>query len=207
MPPGPTLPCTEVPAGTFQSATFQSGTVQSGTAGSNGQPSTDLTWGQIAEQNYSAVFRLAYRLTGNIADAEDLTQDTFARAFPAVDRFRPGGSLAGWLARITTNLFIDSKRRQALIRVEELGQRADNLPDRSPSPEAVAETLTLNQRLQDALAQLSDDSRTVLLMRDVEGRGYAEIAARLGVRIGTVRSRIHRARAQARFALEDDRPE
>ncbi|MDR0365995.1 MAG: sigma-70 family RNA polymerase sigma factor [Bifidobacteriaceae bacterium] len=159
------------------------------------------SWAQIAESHYHSVYRLAYRLTGNHADAEDLTQDTFVRVFRALDSFQPSGSFEGWLHRITTNLFLDSKRRQALIRVEELGEEAGDLTDPQPQPDSMADRLTDREQLHEALSHLSEDSKVILMMRDVEGCSYQEIADRLGLRLGTVRSRVHRARAQARFAL------
>jgi RNA polymerase sigma-70 factor (ECF subfamily) len=158
-------------------------------------------WAEIAERYYGTVFGWAYRLTAHRADAEDLTQETFMRVFSALESYRPEGSFEGWLRRITTNLFLDSKRREARARLEVLGEEAEDLADKGPVPDEVVNVISLQERLNDALSQLSPDLRTALVMSDLEGRSYQEIADKLGVRLGTVRSRLHRARVQARCAM------
>jgi RNA polymerase sigma-70 factor (ECF subfamily) len=158
-------------------------------------------WAEVARDHYAGVYRVAYRLTGNSADAEDLAQETFFRVFRAWDSYRPQGSFEGWIYRIARNLFLDAKRREARIRLEALGDEAACLADPAQTPDAVVDLMTLDQRLEDALSQLSPDLRKALMMCDVEGKSYQEIADALGVRLGTVRSRLHRARAQARCAL------
>jgi RNA polymerase sigma-70 factor (ECF subfamily) len=118
-----------------------------------------------------------------------------------LDSYRPEGSFEGWLHRITTNLFLDAKRRETRMRFEALGEDAGDVVDSGSTPERVVESMTLDERLDDALSQLSPELRRALVMCDVEGKSYQEIADALGVRLGTVRSRLHRARAQARLAM------
>ena len=89
---------------------------QQGPAEGSGVP----TWDELVEQHSARVYRLAYRLTGNRADAEDLTQEVFVRVFRSLDTYTPG-TLEGWLHRITTNLFLDQARRRARIRFDALG--------------------------------------------------------------------------------------
>jgi RNA polymerase sigma-70 factor (ECF subfamily) len=161
------------------------------------------SWADLAEQHYRTVYRLAYRLTGQKADAEDLTQETFFRVFRSLDSYRPDGSFEGWLYRITTNLFLDAKRREARMRLEALGDEAGQVEDPGSTPERLVEAMSLDTRLDKALSQLSPDLREALMMCDVEGKSYQEIADSLGVCLGTVRSRLHRARAQARCAMAD----
>ncbi|MDR2114153.1 MAG: sigma-70 family RNA polymerase sigma factor [Bifidobacteriaceae bacterium] len=163
-----------------------------------------LSWSQIAEQYYGPVFRHAYKLTQNRSDAEDLTQDTFCKVFRSLDHYhqRPGGSFEGWLRRITTNLFLDSKRRQARIRMEALSDEAGDFEDTQAGPERLVEVLSANASLASALQRLNPALLEALVMRDVEGRSHQEIAGELGVAPGTVRSRLHRARAQARAVIE-----
>ncbi|MDR3361214.1 MAG: sigma-70 family RNA polymerase sigma factor [Bifidobacteriaceae bacterium] len=160
------------------------------------------TWSEIAEHHYPHVYRVAYRLTGNRADAEDLAQETFCRVFRSLDSYRPGGSFEAWLARITTNLFLDLKRREARLRLEELREEAGDVVSPAAGPERLAEAGNANAQLARALERLNPDLRQALVMCDVEGRSYQEIADQLGVALGTVRSRLHRARAQARAVIE-----
>ncbi|MDF3917175.1 sigma-70 family RNA polymerase sigma factor, partial [Escherichia coli] len=93
------------------------------------------TWDEIVEQHSARVYRLAYRLTGHRADAEDLTQEVFVRVIRSLDSYRPG-TFEGWLHRITTNLFLDQARRKSRIRFDSLGDDPElRLPGRIPSPD------------------------------------------------------------------------
>jgi RNA polymerase sigma-70 factor (ECF subfamily) len=152
------------------------------------------------------VYRLAYRLTGNQHDAEDLTQETFVRVFRSLASYRPG-TFEGWLHRITTNLFLDMVRRRARIRMEALPDDSDRIVGRGPEPEQVFSDTHLDPALQSALDQLPPEFRAAVVLCDVEGLSYEEIGATLGVKLGTVRSRIHRGRAALRAALEQQRVE
>src|SRR5689334_23260118 len=97
-------------------------------------PETVPTWDEIVERHSDRVYRLAYRLTGNRHDAEDLTQEVFVRVFRSLSSYTPG-TFEGWLHRITTNLFLDSVRRKAKIRFEGLADdAADRLAGREPTP-------------------------------------------------------------------------
>ncbi|MDR2348936.1 MAG: sigma-70 family RNA polymerase sigma factor [Bifidobacteriaceae bacterium] len=160
------------------------------------------TWSEIAERHYPFVYRVAYRLTGHAADAEDLAQETFCRVFRAIGNYQPGGSFEAWLGRITTNLFLDAKRREARVRLEALDDDTAQVASSEAGPERLVLALGANAQLAEALGQLNPDLREALVMCDVEGRSYREIADELGVALGTVRSRLHRARAQARSVIE-----
>src|SRR3569833_79990 len=94
------------------------------------------TWEEIVEQHSDRVFRLAYRLTGNRHDAEDLTQEVFVRVFRSLSTYTPG-TFEGWLHRITTNLFLDMVRRKQRLRFDALPEDTERLPGTSPSPEQV----------------------------------------------------------------------
>jgi RNA polymerase sigma factor (sigma-70 family) len=160
------------------------------------------TWDEVVELHSDRVFRLAYRLTGNRHDAEDLTQEVFVRVFRSLSSYTPG-TFEGWLHRITTNLFLDLVRRRARIRFDGLADdAAERLPGREPGPATVYEDTHLDPDIQRALAALSPDFRAAVVLCDIEGLSYEEIAATLGIKLGTVRSRIHRGRAQLREALE-----
>src|SRR5215472_18810334 len=164
------------------------------------------TWEDIVRAHQARVYRLAYRLTGNSADAEDLTQEVFVRVFRSLSSYTPG-TFEGWLHRITTNLFLDSARRKARIHFEgfpdEMEQR---LGGKEPTPAEAFDERHLDDDIQAALKALAPEYRAAVILCDIEGFSYEEIAATLGIKLGTVRSRIHRGRAQLRAALEHRRP-
>ena len=168
----------------------------------------DLTWERIVEEHSARVYRLAYRLSGNQHDAEDLTQETFIRVFRSLSTYTPG-TFEGWLHRITTNLFLDQVRRRRRIRMEPLGDDAQHVPGAVGlgTPERGFEHANLDEDVQRALDALSPEFRAAVVLCDIEGLSYEEIAVTLGVKLGTVRSRIHRARAQLRDALAHRAPD
>lgn len=159
------------------------------------------SWAELVQEHADSVYRLAYRLTGNQHDAEDLTQETFMRVFRSLKHYQPG-TFEGWLHRITTNLFLDMVRRRAKIRMEALPEDYERVPGTAMSPEEAYSTANLDPALQHALDELSPDFRVAVVLCDVVGMSYEEIAETLGVKMGTVRSRIHRGRAQLRESLE-----
>lgn len=161
-------------------------------------------WEEIVREHGDRVYRLAYRLAGNQHDAEDITQETFIRVFRSLDSFQPG-SFEGWLHRITTNVFLDMVRRRQRIRMEALPDETDRIAGREPSPEAAYDAANLDPDLQEALDELLPEFRAALVLCDVEGLSYEEIGQTLGVKLGTVRSRIHRARQALRAGLESRR--
>ncbi|TDD27277.1 RNA polymerase sigma factor SigE [Actinomadura sp. KC06] len=167
---------------------------------------TPPTWEEIVSEHSTRVFRLAYRLTGNRHDAEDLTQDVFIRVFRSLSSYTPG-TFEGWLHRITTNLFLDRARRKQRIRFDALGDdAAERLQGREPSPAQAYDERHLDADIQRALDDLVPEYRAAVVLCDIEGLSYEEIAATLNVKLGTVRSRIHRGRAHLRDALEHRRP-
>ncbi|MCL2454873.1 MAG: RNA polymerase sigma factor SigE [Micrococcales bacterium] len=165
------------------------------------------SWEQIVAEHSARVYRLAFRLTGNREDAEDLTQETFLRVFRSLHTYSPG-TFEGWLHRITTNLFLDSARRRSRVRMELMGDEADRFPAGAPeeAPERRYEHQNLGDDVQRALDALAPEYRAAVVLADIEQLSYEEIAVTLGIKLGTVRSRIHRARARLRVALEHRRP-
>jgi RNA polymerase sigma-70 factor (ECF subfamily) len=152
------------------------------------------------------VYRLAYRLSGNRADAEDLTQETFVRVFKSLAEYTPG-TFEGWLHRITTNLFLDMVRRRQRIRFDALPDDAgDRLASNSAGPEQAYAEMHLDPEIQRALDALPADFRAAVVLCDLEELSYEEIAATLGIKVGTVRSRIHRGRVLLREALAHRAP-
>jgi len=164
------------------------------------------SWDEIVREHSTRVYRLAYRLTGNQHDAEDLTQEVFVRVFRSLSSYTPG-TFEGWLHRITTNLFLDQARRKQRIRFDGLPDDAcDRLPGQEPGPERAWEHNNLDYDVQHALDALPPDFRAAVVLCDIEGLSYEEIAATLDVKLGTVRSRIHRGRTLLRAELAHRRP-
>jgi RNA polymerase sigma factor (sigma-70 family) len=170
------------------------------------EPWVPPTWQEVVEQHSARVYRLAYRLTGNVYDAEDLTQEVFVRVFRSLSTYTPG-TFEGWLHRITTNLFLDQVRRKKRIRFDALAEDADSrMPGREPDPSRAYDDTHMDDDVQAALDALPPDFRAAVVLCDIEGLTYEEIAATLGIKLGTVRSRIHRGRAQLRDALAHRAP-
>jgi RNA polymerase sigma-70 factor (ECF subfamily) len=164
------------------------------------------TWEEIVDQQSDRVYRLAFRLTGNRHDAEDLTQEVFVRVFRSLSTYQPG-TLEGWIHRITTNLFLDQARRKQRIRFDALSdERADRLHSHLPTPDIAYADQTFDDDIEKALATLPPEFRAAVVLCDVEGLSYDEIAQILDAKLGTVRSRIHRGRAMLRTALAHRAP-
>ena len=158
------------------------------------------SWDELVRQHADRVYRLAYRLSGNRHDAEDLTQETFIRVFRSLQNYQPG-TFEGWLHRITTNLFLDMVRRRSRIRMDALPEDYDRVPSEQPNPEQIYHDARLGPDLQAALDSLPAEFRAAVVLCDIEGLSYEEIGATLGVKLGTVRSRIHRGRQALRDHL------
>ena len=173
----------------------------SGTAAFDAGTGEMPTWGELVREHADSVYRLAYRLTGDKHDAEDLTQETFMRVFRNVSKYQPG-TFEGWLHRITTNLFMDMVRHRAKIRMEALPEDYERVPAVTMTPDEAYSASVLDPALQAALDELSPDFKVAVVLCDVVGMSYEEIADTLGVKMGTVRSRIHRGRTQLRQSLE-----
>ncbi|GAC1659085.1 MAG: sigma-70 family RNA polymerase sigma factor [Vulcanimicrobiaceae bacterium] len=160
-----------------------------------------------AIQNYGkATYNFAYRLTRNEADASDLTQDAFIRVYRAWRSFVPGTSFLSWIYRIVTNLYRDELRRKKGRFQEEIPE--DNAPqefggERPLAVNPIEEYVEgqLSEPLSRSLEMLSPDQRQVVILADIEEYSYQEIAEIMGCSIGTVRSRLHRARALLRRLL------
>lgn len=151
------------------------------------------------------VFALALRSTGSEADAADLTQEVFLRAWRSLDRFRGDSAVSTWLYRITMNICIDFSRRKSLQLVPLTDEEGGELPlpdlRASVSPEAALEGRELSRELSAAIQQLSEAHREVLLLRDVSGLSYQEVGRMLSLEEGTVKSRLARARKSLRKIL------
>lgn len=160
-------------------------------------------FGRIVRHYQRAVFRVAYGMTRNTSDADDLAQETFVRAFKAIGRFRVGEPLYPWLSRIAVNLAYSlyrHRRRRPETPLEPLLEAGRQWSSGGDPAEEVAEREG-QRHLAEAFAGLSDEHRAILVLRVVEGLTYEDIARTLGVPAGTVMSRLSRARADLRTRL------
>lgn len=165
------------------------------------EPDPRPTFEDVVEVYGDRIYTTALRLTGNLHDAADLTQDVFERVYRNLHRYQPG-TFDGWLYRITRNLFLDRVRRRGSIRMEPLPEDEWRVPASSdPGPADVMERATLEARLEQGLARLPADFRLAVVLCDVQGLTYEEIAEATGWPLGTVRSRIHRGRRTMRDYL------
>ncbi|MDH3498871.1 MAG: sigma-70 family RNA polymerase sigma factor [Acidimicrobiia bacterium] len=161
-------------------------------------PDVPLTWEEVARSYGRKIYNFAYRLTANTDDAADLTQEVLLRVKRGLASYEPG-SFEGWLWRITRNAFLDEVRRRQRRPTVPLPDRDDRFhPGSTPSPDEVLAAIRLDENTQNALLKLPYEFREAVVMCDVIGLSYEEIAAACGVPVGTVRSRIHRGRRQLR---------
>ena len=151
-------------------------------------------------------YNVAYRILGDADSAADATQDAFLSAFKAIRQFR-GGSFKAWMLRIVTNSCYDQlrvKQRRPSDSLDDLEIEEDHLrplQDPSEQPDEYVERLQLNQVLEDGLRRLPAEQRIVLVLSDVQGLNYQEIAEATGLSLGTVKSRLSRGRARLRDLL------
>jgi RNA polymerase sigma factor (sigma-70 family) len=157
----------------------------------------------VARSHGRFLYTVAYRLTGNDADAQDLVQEVLLRVRRGLTTYRPG-SLEAWLSRITTNAFLDETRRRKRRPSEPLPDDPDRVLVGGDDAATALASATISDDVQDALRALPDEYRAAVVLCDVVGLPYGEIADQLGVPVGTVRSRIHRGRALLRSALAEE---
>ncbi|MDP4110202.1 MAG: sigma-70 family RNA polymerase sigma factor [Bacillota bacterium] len=156
------------------------------------------------------IYNLAYRESRNVQDAMDITQEVFLRVFRSIKDFRGESSFSTWVYRIATNMCIDFARRAAknnavsLTVYDEDGEAADmDIPDDSSTPETYYEKTELRREMERGLRMLSPEHRHIIILRDINGLSYLEIAQILKLEEGTVKSRLARARAKlASFIIQ-----
>ncbi len=156
------------------------------------------------------VYNLAYRLSGSYDEANDISIDAFLRVFQALKMFRGDANFSTWLFRIVTNVYLDRRKRtrnKQHVSLEEYVELEENsvarqIEDPGPTPDIVAESHERAAILQSAIASLPDYQRTMVVLYHTEGLSYDEIAEVLSLPIGTVKSRLNRARLTLREKLE-----
>lgn len=167
------------------------------------------TFERLVRPHFDRLYRLAWRLAGNKADAEDLFQDLLVKAYGKLDDLVRIDEPGPWLGRVMYNLFIDERRRYRRRRLVVVGEgelAGDGVAAFAGEggPDSDSERLQRLQRLDRALAALSEEHRVVVLLHDSEGYKINEIETLTGIPAGTVKSRLHRARARLREILGDD---
>lgn len=176
----------------------------------------ELAWGaskvdpqefeRYMEDSHRKVYALALRLAGNPSDAEDLTQEAFIRAYRFFHRYDSSQSFSSWMYRIVTNVHIDSVRRKGKVKWTSIDQPIHNditweIADESTAPDRDLLNESMDEPLQVGLSKMTPEFRTAVVLADIEGMAYEEIAETMKTSVGTVRSRIHRGRKQLRTFL------
>jgi len=164
------------------------------------------------DRSHKQAFNLALRLTGNHTEAQDLVQETYIRAYRFFHRYDTSLPFTNWLYRIMSNAHIDAVRRRGRLKTTSLDQPAPgaaqiDVPDLQSSPDKVMLEQLMGEHVQSALMTMTPDFRTAVLLADVEGMAYDEIADVMKTSVGTVRSRIHRGRKQLRSTLMKNCPD
>ncbi|WP_243109359.1 RNA polymerase sigma factor [Anaerophilus nitritogenes] len=154
-------------------------------------------------KNYQKLaFNIAYRMLGNIEDAKDATQDAFLKAYKNIDQFKEESTFSTWLYKIVTNTCLDVLRKKKKIKIysydqnieTEKGKVLREIADEENTPEKIVEKNEIQKHMQQAIDSLSEHHRSVIILRDIQGFSYEEIAKILNCSKGTVKSRINRAR-------------
>lgn len=193
-------------AGPVTTGPVTTGPVTTGSgAASTGITGAPPTWEELVREHTPMVYRLAYRLTGNQHDAEDLTQDVFLKVFRSLHTFTPG-TFEGWLHRITTNAFLDRARRNQRLRIDPFEDAGEREQGGIGQPDTTLDDADLAPDLARALAAIQPEQRVAVVLCDVEGLSYDEVSRVLDVNPGTVRSRIHRGRKAMRAILAHREP-
>jgi RNA polymerase sigma-70 factor, ECF subfamily len=164
----------------------------------------------LVERYHKQAYNIAYRMAGNHADAEDLTQEAFIRAFRFFGQYRRELPFDSWLYKIMSNVFIDRLRRRPKVKIRSMdqpvttedGEAQFDVADTSAGPEETVLSREMDGRIQAALNTLPEAFRLTVIYADIEGLSYEEIAEATRTNIGTVRSRLHRGRRLLRSKLK-----
>jgi RNA polymerase sigma-70 factor (ECF subfamily) len=168
---------------------------------------------ELMAETYKKVYNMAYRLSGNKVDAEDLTQEAFYRAYRSFSDYEGDRPFENWIFRIVTRLFLDllrsRRRRVKTVSYDNPLQREggdENLyfevPEEGPNPEQAMLSGTFSEDLQKVMSSLTAEQRTLVTLADIEGVPYKDIAEMMDKPVGTIRSRLHRTHKLIRARLE-----
>ncbi|MGO8674220.1 MAG: sigma-70 family RNA polymerase sigma factor [Capsulimonadaceae bacterium] len=169
-----------------------------------------IEFDRLVQRYHKQAFNIAYRMTGNHSDAEDLTQEAFLRAYRFFGNYRRDWPFDNWLYKIMSNLFVDDIRRKPKAKMQSLDQPIDGgrneevyleISDSASNPERIVMIDELDEHIQCALNALPRDFRMTVVLADIEGMSYEEISAVMRCSLGTVRSRLHRGRKLLRSKI------
>ena len=169
-------------------------------------------FGELVSRYQDRLFNSVLRLTDNAEDARDVVQEAFLHAYQSLHSFKGDALFFTWLYRIAVNTAISMKRKKRVVlRIQPAGEGGNTIdpldPSESNRPGHAIEMAEEERRVHEALAKLSTEHRSVLVMKDMEGMKYEEMAEILGVPVGTIRSRLHRARLEMRdILLQEQKP-
>ena len=177
-----------------------------------GGRSQPVDFEDLVRPHVDHLYRLAFRFTGSREDAEDLVQDLLVKLYPRRDELARVERLRPWLTRVLYRQFVDQNRKRGRLRLldpagpdgEEGSDPFDRMASEAPDPETETSATLARKRLETALEQLSRDQRAVVALHDMEGYTLVELAETLEVPTGTLKSRLHRARARLRALLEGE---
>ncbi len=166
----------------------------------------------LMEKHMGIIYNIALRMAANQDDAEDMTQEIMIKIFRSLGSFKGNSKFSTWIYRVAVNTCLDElkkkkNKKHLSLDAEISGDDGENqieIKDDSPSPEKLAEQNELRDMVAAAVKLLSDEHRAVIVLRDIRGMSYSEIAGILGCSDGTVKSRISRARAQLKMILEKE---
>jgi len=170
----------------------------------------DAAYDELVRVYHATIFHVAYRMLGDSGDASDVVQEIFLKVFRNINGFKGESALKTWVFRIAFSEILNRLRwwkrrhRQSTVSLDDDYNGNGNphqIRDASPTPEQALETKEQDLAIQAALGKLTSDHRSIIILRDIEGFSYSEIADVLGVSIGTVKSRIARARADLKNSL------
>jgi len=165
-------------------------------------------YGELVQRHQARLFRMVFQLTGDRQEAEDVSQETFVQAYVKLESFHGASAFFTWLYRIAFNITVSrSRKKRPTVSVDAAREKGNEPETDMPHVGNDLEREEDIQRLRTALDQLSEEHRSILLLREIEGFDYETIADMLQVRVGTVRSRLHRARASLRELLVKEETE
>lgn len=173
------------------------------------QANEDAAYDELVRTYHSSIYQVAYRMLGDAGEASDLVQEIFVKIFRHIGGFKSEASLKTWIFKITFSEILNRLRwwkrryRSSTVSIDEPSRNGDgyDLADSKPTPEQILQSKEQEDAVQQALWKLSSEHRSIIVLRDIEGFSYSEIADVLGVSIGTVKSRLARARADLKKSL------
>jgi RNA polymerase sigma-70 factor (ECF subfamily) len=173
------------------------------------QANEDAAYDELVRIYNASIFHVAYRMLGDTGEASDVVQEIFLKVFRNIGNFRSEASLKTWIFKIAFSEILNrlrwwkTRHRSSTVSLDEQpnGNGRHHVPDSYPTPEQVLVNKERERAIQQALVKLSSDHRSIIVLRDIEGFSYTEIAEVLGISIGTVKSRVARARAELKKSL------